>query len=98
MKVPLSFSHLNFDLPFAICHLPIRFSELANTPHSPLANAQANAKAKLPALPFAIRFSGFTSLPLAGECKGKCECKPNLLYLKSHSGHTGTKTRLLCVK
>jgi len=31
-------------------HLPIRFSELANTPHSPLANA------------FAIRFSEWQSL------------------------------------
>jgi hypothetical protein len=29
--------------------LPIRFSELANTPHSPVANAKANALA----LPFA---------------------------------------------
>jgi len=26
-----------------IRHLPIRFSELANTPHSPVANAEANA-------------------------------------------------------
>ena len=33
------------NLSFALCHLPIRFSELANTPHLPVHfNAKANGK------------------------------------------------------
>ena len=32
-------SYATIVFAFAICHLPIRFSELANTPHSPQANA-----------------------------------------------------------
>ena len=34
-------SYATIVFAFAICHLPIRFSELANTPHSPKANALA---------------------------------------------------------
>ena len=34
-------SYATIVFAFAICHLPIRFSELANTPHSPQANALA---------------------------------------------------------
>jgi len=31
------------SVTLCIRHLPIRFSELANTPHSPVANAKAEA-------------------------------------------------------
>ena len=34
-------SYATIVFAFTICHLPIRFSELANTPHSPQANALA---------------------------------------------------------
>jgi len=34
-------SYATIVFAFAIFHLPIRFSELANTPHSPQANALA---------------------------------------------------------
>jgi len=69
--------------------LPIRFSELANTTHSPLANAQANALA----LPFAKANGKWR---MKGECIGRPMARPmqnNPLPFSAYMRHRQGKPR-----